>query len=946
MSLKPWREIAIPHEDVLKGTFQQAEFAADLSRVHEGSATSEYQDAALFYKRTFITEGMKLLLDSVVRRLSGCGGDPVIQLQTAFGGGKTHTMLAVYHLAKGVVPASDLLGIPPILDAAGVTELPKAQIVVLDGTRFAPGQPKIRNGITIRTLWGELAWQLGGIDTYRMVEDSDVNGTAPDSEVLQELLAYKEPVVILVDELVAYVRQFEEGRSYPGGTFESNLTFIQNLTQALKAVPRASLLVSLPESKQSEAGSIRGQKAMDRLAHTLSQESLEKVFGRVHALWKPVATEEAFEIVRRRLFNDVRNRQEVEVVCRTFADYYLEYAHEFPPETQESRYYERLLSAYPIHPEVFDRLYEDWSSLDDFQRTRGVLKLMAKVIHRLWKDNNQDLLILPGSLPLYDADTRNEAIYYLPPGWDPVLERDIDGDRAETTEIENHDTRFGSVQACRRTARAIFLGSAPSASNHMARGLEVERLLLGVAQPGQPVGLFKDAIRRLEDRLHYMNHANSRFWFDTKPNLRREMEERKRRYQDRDHVLPIIRERVQRSLGGSLFYVHVFTPSADIPDDTQLRLVVLPLEAAFSRNSPTAAIDQALEILRNRGEQPRQKQNRLIYLAADYDVVARLKDQVRSVLAWQSIVKDSQDMRLNLDQFQLKQASESLDSANKALERMVRETYKWVLSPMQEVTPTKGISDICWEQFTINTSAPNMAAEILRVLKENEILITEWAPVHLARLLKDWFWKDAPDVSAMDAWHKSCAYLYMPRLKNEEVFRIAIESGAESRDFFAVAQGKENEQYVGFSFGTRTGIFLDHSLLLIDPNAAIIFESQKQAANVATQQPGNASGGLVRETPFSNGGGAAAGVPAVTTTVSNNKTHFYGSIELDPIRAKVQFNDLVDEVINHFTSKPGVRVKINIEVEAQADDGFDDSLQRVVKENCNVLNFRAAEFEK
>ena len=132
MTLKPWREIATPHEDVLKGTFQQAEFAADLSRVHAGTATDEYQNPVLFFQRTFITEGMRLLLDSVVKRLAGQGGDPVIQLQTAFGGGKTHTMLAVYHLAKGAAAASDLQGVAAILDAAQITELPKARIAVLD----------------------------------------------------------------------------------------------------------------------------------------------------------------------------------------------------------------------------------------------------------------------------------------------------------------------------------------------------------------------------------------------------------------------------------------------------------------------------------------------------------------------------------------------------------------------------------------------------------------------------------------------------------------------------------------------------------------------------------------------------------------------------------------------------------------------------------------------
>ena len=151
-SLKPWLEIAVPHQDVLKGTFQQAEFAADISQVHEGKATAEYQDPVLFFNRTFITEGMRLLLDSVVRRLAGQGGDPVIQLQTAFGGGKTHTMLAVLHPAAGKAPASELRGIPEILDKAGVLTLPKARVAVLDGTKIAPNQPRTVEGHTLHTL--------------------------------------------------------------------------------------------------------------------------------------------------------------------------------------------------------------------------------------------------------------------------------------------------------------------------------------------------------------------------------------------------------------------------------------------------------------------------------------------------------------------------------------------------------------------------------------------------------------------------------------------------------------------------------------------------------------------------------------------------------------------------------------------------------------------------
>lgn len=272
--------------------------------------------------------------------------------------------------------------------------------------------------------------------------------------------------------------------------------------------------------------------------------ALEKTFGRLQALWKPLATDEAFEIVRRRLFEPVRDGKMRDAVRRAFADAYIAEGAKLPSETQEGRYYDRLTRAYPIHPEVFDRLYEDWTTIDGFQRTRGVLKLMAKVIYRLWKDDNKDLLILPGSIPLYDSSTRNEFTYYLPAGWDPVIERDVDSDRAETTALENKEPRFGQVSAARRVARTLFLGSAPSsvAGKSGVRGLDRARVLLGSLQPGQASSTYTDALNRLSDRLHYLNTAgeksqdSARYWFDTRANLRREMEDRKRRFDDATDV--------------------------------------------------------------------------------------------------------------------------------------------------------------------------------------------------------------------------------------------------------------------------------------------------------------------------------------------------------------------------------------------------------------------------
>ncbi|CAL8472429.1 ATP-binding protein [Caballeronia sp. S22] len=935
MNLKPWREIAVPHKDVRENMFQQSEFAADLSRVHDGTATAEYQSPTLFFERTFITEGMRLLLESVVKRLSGKGGDPVIQLQTAFGGGKTHTMLAVYHLAKGEASPRDMPGIGSILDAAGITELPRARIAVLDGIKSSPNQPVIRDGQAINTLWGDLAWQLGKAEGYAIVAAADASGTSPGKAVLETLLSRYAPCVILIDELVAYVRQFEDGKTLTGGSFDSNLTFVQALTEALKAVPTGMLLASLPESKR-EAGSDHGAKALD---------SLERYFGRVQALWKPVGTEEAFEIVRRRLFETPADPLAAETVCRAFADYYLDHANDFPRETQESRYFERLMRAYPIHPEVFDRLYEDWSSLDNFQRTRGVLKLMAKVIHCLWKENDKDLLIMPGSFPLKDSATRNELLYHLAPGWDPVITRNVDGDKAETTEIENVNTLLGSVQACRRSARAIFLGSAPSTSNQMVRGIELERVMLGVVQPGQQVVKFKDGLSSMGDRLHYLNSANNRFWFDTRPNLRREMEDRKRRFSDNIDVFKAIEDgmRSVARAGGVFGRVHVFTRSSDVPDDFVLKLIVLPPDASYSRSAThRQAFERAQTILENRGDLPRHKQNRLIFLAPDYDSVSRLRDQTRSVLAWQSIVSDIENTKLILDQIQAKHASKSLSAAKDALSRMLRETYKWVLAPLQGVSGGRVKPDIEWDVCEINPGAPNLAQDIERVLKDTEALITQWSPIHLHAELARWFWKeDAPDAKALTVWQQSCRYLYLPRLADDGVFQRAIAMGTDNQDFFGLAQGREENRYLGFTFGTRAAPILDDALLLIEPKAAAAF---REATRVVEPDPdlGPHTKPELHSAPNPSPNSKPGPKPAPSP---RPKTRFFASVDLNPYTITKHIGDVSDEVLKLLTDQSGVDVTVTIEIQAKSASGFDGEFQRTLRENCHTLKFRQSQFE-
>ncbi len=930
MSLTPWRDIARPHKDVLEGTFKQSEFAADISQVASGKAAADYQDAEIFFSRTYITEGMRLLLISVAQRLAGQGGDPVIQLQTAFGGGKTHAMLAVWHLASRQVSTGKLQGIPPILDEAGIQEPPKARIAVLDGINLSASQGRQHDATHVNTLWGELAWQLLGEDGYAMVADSDRNGTAPSKDSLIELLRKAAPCVLLIDELQKFFSELTPKKSFNAGTYESNLKFVQALTEALKAVPNAMLLATLPESgADAEVGGEFGQRALN---------ALEKHFGRVESVWKPVGSEEAFEIIRRRLFKHAGDPSAIEDTSQQFADFYRAHRRNFPPETQSEDYAERLRQSYPIHPEVFDRLYEDWSTLDKFQRTRGVLQYMAIVIHHLWNAGNRDALIMPGSIVLDDSTVRNKSIHYLPQGWEPVIEKEVDGPRSEPHRIDA-DTRFGSVHAARRTMRTIFLGSAPAAMGQTNKGIEKKRILLGCAQPGQTIGVYQDALRRLHDKLTYLYSEEDRFWLDTKPNLRREMEGRAHNIDDQEQLLPELQRRVSRAFGRKHHFagVHVFTPSADVADEfsSDPRLVVLLPEDACSQDDPATAHKAAEKILLNRGEQPRQKRNRLIFLAPDRGAVSRLESAGKTYLAWQSIADDVQDEKLDITGSMTKQVARNAETAERHLQQVVRDAYKWLICPSEEFDNGKHV--LSWNSVAISPTAPDLADAIESKLQDEEWLIATWSPFHLREILQKWYWKNGQnDIGTMQLWQDICKYLYLPRLLNQAVLEQTINRGIESRDFFGFASAKEDDQYLGFAFGEKSVAVVDAESLIINRDVAAQYQARSEEKDdLAPDSPDDTS---IVDRP------ARTPSPDAPSAKASVNKRFYGTISLSPMKAKMEFSDIVDEVVDQFNMQTDVELTISVEIAAKSKTGFNENTQRAIKENCAVLKFVSHEF--
>ena len=564
-SIKPWREVIEPHPDVASGRYLQAEFAADLAQVvYSKNAEPEYQDPIEFFKRTYITEGIKDFLIASINRISARGGDPVIQLKTSFGGGKTHTLLALYHLMNYKFDFTKLENLKEIFFNSKSQKPPEAAIAVLVGTALSATKAVQFEDVKVKTLWGHMAFQLGGKKGLALLKKDDEAGTAPGSDSLVELFNEFGPSIIIIDELVRYASNiYGKNSDELNCSFDSLVTFVQNLTEAVRRTKTSLVVAAIPES-DIETGGEGGKKALS---------IIENTFGRLEKVWKPVRPIEAFEIVRRRLFSRISDEKMGNKICESFSKLYSENPTKFPSECKELAYLERLKKSFPIHPEVFDRLYENWAEIETFQKTRGVLRLMAAVIHELWIQNDRSFMIMPGSLPIDASDVHAEFTRYLDDQWNSVLDTDVDGDRSGPRKIDEENPRLGKYMAARKVSRTIFLGSAPSVESQKVRGLEDVRIKLGVIQPGDQIPVFDDALSKLMGTLVHLYGENKRYWYDTRANLRRTVEDRAGRF-DNDDITYEIQRRLETRERGDFSRVQVCPGSEDVVDEQEIKLIV------------------------------------------------------------------------------------------------------------------------------------------------------------------------------------------------------------------------------------------------------------------------------------------------------------------------------------------------------------------------------------
>ena len=998
--LKPWREVITPHKDVRDGKMRGAEFAADLYWVSRGEGSREYVDPVEFFRRTYLTDGLRELLAAAARRIGGDrNASPVWNLQTNFGGGKTHSMLALYHLLSGT-PLADYPD--EVRKVLGGVAPRAARRAVLVGNHFKAGAPTPKpDGTEVRTLWGELAWQLGfsaggeaeARRAYEIVRSADETRSNP-ADSLGTLIASYAPCLILIDEWVAYARQLYGRDDLAGGTFDTQFTFAQTLTEAVKAVAGALLVVSIPASSAAptdeeaergatdlEVGGLNGAQALARL---------QQVIHRIADQWRPASSVESFAIVRQRLFEEpgADAQADIAAVARVFTDFYARNRAELPAGVGEPSYEERIRSAYPLHPELFDRLYRDWSTLDRFQRTRGVLRLMSAVIHELWERDDPAPLILPGGVPLDADDVLTEISQYLEDSFKPVIDADIDGASSTPAMIDASRPALGTRKVTRRLARAIFLGSAPTLKA-AHRGIERQHIWLGIATPGDTIGNFANALSLLSDQATYLYSEGARYWYSTAASVQKMAREHADRLKERPEetwaeILDRLRSR-ETSARGMFARVQAGPErSDDIPDEAAVRLVIVHPQFRHTRGDfDSTAGHFASMAAQGRGNAHRLNRNMLVFLAADAKRYEELDDAVRQYLAWRELAGTEERIReLELPPQQAAQARKRLKDADETVSLRISASYQWLLVPVQTTT-----SPLRIDELKADTAKDRLADRTSERLKNADMLRVVQGPQNIRLNLDQYLssvWSSG-HIAVGKLWEYYCQYPYLPRLAERPVLENGIlavfNQAIWDQDGFAVASGYDEPsgQYIGLRIPNEDmPPQLSDTTLLVRPDRAIAQRERDRAEQEAARAAAAAAAAAAAGTDIAGAASGSTGIdpgtvvgpagvpvggsgsisgaftpsgsaqpagagPAAPPALRN--TRFFGTVRLDPERYTRDFGRLYQEVIQHLAAPDGVDLEITVEITASKKDGFPDDKTRIVSENARTLKFDQFGFE-
>ena len=894
MALKPWYKIVTPREDLREGRpLDASEFAVHLDQVRDGRAPSVYQHPAEFFERTYLTKNLASLAAEVSRRVSGIKVETsaVFNMTTQFGGGKTHSLALLYHLALGGPEATGWKGVRGLLRAADLTEIPRAATAVFVGTEFdsiagrggADGTP-IR-----KTPWGEIAWQLGGTEGFSVVEEHDKSLTAPGGDVVAQILPADRPVLILLDELMNYVSRSR--RSGLGGQLYS---FLHIMTEVVRSRDNAVLAVSIPASE------------LEMTAEDQSDyERLKKLLDRVGKAVIMSVEEETAEIIRRRLFEWSGLPSDASKTVAEYDEWMIAHRHQLPNWFPVDSARETLAASYPFHPSVLSVFERKWQALPRFQQTRGILRLLALWVSHAYvagfKGAHKDPLITLGTAPLDNPTFRAAVFEQLgETRLEAAVTTDIVGkEHAHALRLDKEATpEVRKARLHRKVATTIFFESNGGQQRGEATLPEIR---LATAEPNLDIGNVEQSLEALVDTCYFLSAERTRYRFSFQPNLNKLLADRRasvRSNATRDRVRAEIQKAFRAGKGVERIYFAERTNQ--VPDRAALTLIVVAPENE-AREDTTIKLMETMA--KEHGTSSRTYKSALIWCVADDE--SALSEEARKVLAWEDIDADSETLRIN--ESQNRQLQENLKRAKRDLQEAVWRSYKNIYL-LDEENALRRI-DL---GLVHSSAADSLVGLILGRLKQEDLVVDGVSPHFLVRnwppALPEWSTN-----AIRDAFFASPKF---PRLLHPDTFKQTICRGVEA-GMLAYVVKEPSGEYKPFIFGEflkEADLEVADDVLLIrkdDAETYIARQKSDEEEHTADTKPSEEDSG---EDETNGHDGSETTTETETTLEAIPGFRWIGEI------APQKWMNFYTKVLARYATAQGLNLTLTVNV--QPEDGY------------------------
>ncbi len=851
----PFHTIAIPHDDILQGRLTMDVFAADLWDVFKNRGPEEYRRADLFFQKTYQTEGLTTLLDVVRNRLNGGGGDPVIQLQTPFGGGKTHALIAVYHKA----------------------EKWGARRVVMVGTAMAAED----------TLWGMLEEQLTG------KREKYVGLTSPGrTDAFREMLANHAPLLILMDEVLEYVTKAAGVKVGETTLAAQTIAFMQELSEVVSTLDRVALVITLPSSNLEHF-----DERATRLFH-----QLQRVSGRVEKIYTPVQEHEITQVIRRRLFASL-DEKAADSHINSFMDYAVR-ENLLPAGVEPSQYRDRFQASYPFLPDVVDVLYHRWGSFSTFQRTRGVLRLLALVVNAL--KNRSTPYITLADFELDNPEIRRELLKHIGSQYDSVISADItSADAGVRKANERLGKAYQGLHLGERVGRSIFMYSFSGGTERGATATDVKR---NAAVYDNPSSVITDVLEEFKNRLLYLQHQAGKYFFTNQPNLNHILLVRMENISD-DEVKHTERNLLHNLVQSGNLKAYIWPQeTSSIPDTAELKLLVLPeRDETLMRN-----------MLSVKGESPRVHRNTLFFLVPWDNERMAFAHLVRRVLAYRSLSNDS---TLALTPEQRKEIKDSLKKLEGDLGEAARRLYRYILTPDRQG----------WKEFDLGIPTAgdvrSLAQQVYEHLQQEKEILANITPL----VIKEKFLRDRDYVSTEQLYQASLTTPGEMRAP-KSVWESGIIEGVR-KGVFGLGE-LQNQQPICRYYQENSSLSFSADEILIKAELcqARHVAQTGQSAFTPGQSHRSQSAGELRSTPPPDR--SAAMSPAVNAVK-------YQQLSLQFETPKGKLSDLM-RVLNYLQSRyEQMEITLNLRNGSLSDQELEDKVREAFRQMGVELNIRS-----